>query len=111
MCRTAISWAIYGLCQRPDFQRKLHKEVSAVATETPSYEEINSLPCLDAIVRETLRTYSITPGILRVVAEDTMLPLSKPYVDREGNKQNSVLCVKAQQLCAVSFAESAYNSC
>jgi len=91
---TTISWAIYGLCQRPDFQRKLHKEVSAVATEAPSYEELNSLPCLDAIVRETLRTYSVAPGVFRTTAEDTMLPLSKPYVDKKGTKHNSVFVAK-----------------
>ena len=82
-----------------------------MATEALSYEELNSLPCLDAIVRETLRTYPVAPGIFRTAAEDTMLPLSKPYVDKEGNKQNSLLCVKAKQPCAASFAESAYNSC
>jgi len=47
-----------------DFQRKLHGEVSAVASKAPTYDEFNLLPLLDAVIQETLRTYSITPAIL-----------------------------------------------
>jgi hypothetical protein len=105
--RSAISWAIHGLCERPDFQHKLHVEISAVSNESPSYDELNSLPLLDAVTRETLRTYCVIPAVLRVAARDTMLPLSEPYVDKAGNKQASVLC--ANTICIVNFSQLIYN--
>lgn len=93
-----MSWTIHGLCENPNFQRKLRAEVSAMITEAPTYDELNSLPLLDAAVREGLRTYSIDPVAYRSTAEDTVLPLSKPYVDKVGKKQTSILCVKCKSV-------------
>jgi hypothetical protein len=79
-----------------DFQRKFHAEIRAATTDAPTYDELNSLPLLDAVVRETLRTYPIAPAVFRVTIEDTMLPLSKPYVDKMGRSQTSILCAKRE---------------
>ena len=47
-------------------------------------DELNSLPYLDAVVRETLRLHSPVPFTIRVAMQDDCLPLSEPFVDRKG---------------------------
>ena len=46
-----MTWSIFGLCEHPEFQTRLREEVSLFAG-MPSYDELNSLPFLDAVVRE-----------------------------------------------------------
>lgn len=52
---TSASWALYALSKAPAVQSKLRKELTALPTESPTMEEINSLPYLDAVVKEVLR--------------------------------------------------------
>lgn len=86
-----MSWAVFGLCKNPAAQRRLREECNAVGTECPSFDELNSLPFLDAVVRETLRLYAPVPGVPRVANEDTFLPLSTPFVDVKGITHSSIL--------------------
>ena len=48
-------WALFALSQRPDVQRKLRDELFQIQTDTPTMDELNSLPYLDMVVKETLR--------------------------------------------------------
>ena len=110
-CSAAISWAIYGLCVCSDCQRKFHAEIRAVTTDAPTYDELNSLPLLDAVVRETLRTYPTAPAVFRVTVEDTVLPLSKPYVDEMGRSQTLILCAKREFFFSSVLAQLVYLAC
>lgn len=47
-------------------------------------DELNALPYLDAVVRETLRIHSPVPSTLRVAVKDDILPLSTPVTDKNG---------------------------
>lgn len=47
-------------------------------------DELNSLPYLDAVVREALRLYPPVPFTERLTAKDDVLPLSVPVTDRNG---------------------------
>lgn len=53
-------------------------------------DELNALPYLDAVVRETLRLYTPIPSIPRVAVKDDIIPLDKPVVDRNGRTQKVV---------------------
>ena len=88
-----VSWAIYGLCTQPSTQLALREELLAVDTDTPTYDEINALPYLDAVIRETLRVFSPVAGTSRIAAEDSVLPLSKPIIDIHGKTHTELLCV------------------
>lgn len=57
----------------------------------PTYDELNSLPYLDAVIRETLRLWTPVPGTHRVATEDSVIPLSQPFVDLAGKKHERLL--------------------
>ncbi|KAJ4485445.1 cytochrome P450 [Lentinula aciculospora] len=87
---TAVTWTLLALTQDKEIQRKLRDELLQVQTESPTMDILNSLPYLDAVVRETLRVYSPVTGTLRVAMKDDMLPLSVPYTDRNGEVHNEI---------------------
>ena len=66
-----------------------------VSTDSPTMDELNELPYLDAVVRETLRVHAPVPGIMRVAMEDDVLPLSKPYTDKYGKVHDTLQYVSA----------------
>ena len=50
-------WCLFALTQAPEVQRKLREELLSVDTDKPDMDQLNSLPYLDAVCRETLRLY------------------------------------------------------
>jgi len=56
-------------------------------------DQLNSLPYLDLVVRETLRVHAPVPSTMRVAMKDDVLPLSKPFTDRKGNVHEGIRCV------------------
>jgi cytochrome P450 len=53
-------------------------------------DELNALPYLDAVVRETLRIHAPVASTMRVATADDILPLSEPIKDRNGNILDSI---------------------
>ena len=54
----ALSRILHLLAQHPDVQEKLRQELlDAGAADGLAYEELNRLPFLDSVCRETLRVY------------------------------------------------------
>jgi cytochrome P450 len=47
-------------------------------------EDLNTLPYLDAVVRETLRVHSPAPESAREAVKDDILPLKRPVTDENG---------------------------
>ena len=47
-------------------------------------DELSALPYLDMVVKESLRLHAPVPMTDRVVKKDDVIPLSKPYTDRNG---------------------------
>ncbi len=87
---TATTWCLYALTQAADVQRKLRDELFTIETDTPTMDQLNSLPYLDRVVRETLRLYAPVPETTRVAEKDDVIPVSEPFVDRFGQVQDSI---------------------
>ena len=85
-----MTWALYALSQNKQIQNKLRQEVSEVSTDNPTMDDLNGLPYLDAVVRETLRRYSPVTVIARTAGKDDFIPLSKPFTDRKGNVRHEI---------------------
>ena len=81
---TETMWCLFALSQVPEVQSRLRAELLTVQTDTPSSDELNALPFLDAVVRETLRLHAAVPNTIRIAMHDDVLPLSKPIVARHG---------------------------
>ncbi|KAH9847039.1 cytochrome P450 [Lenzites betulinus] len=87
---SSTTWCLYALTQAPDVQKKLRDELFTIQTDTPTMDELNSLPYLDAVVRETLRIHSPVPTTIRIATKDDVIPVSEPFVDRYGKVQDAI---------------------
>ncbi|KAF7375723.1 hypothetical protein MSAN_00461800 [Mycena sanguinolenta] len=55
-----------------------------VATDRPTMDELNALPYLDCVVRETLRLHAPVPATGRMALRDDIVPLAEPVTDTRG---------------------------
>jgi cytochrome P450 len=53
-------------------------------------EDLNALPYLDSVVRETLRIHPPVSNVTRSAKDDGIIPVGEPYVDRWGNTQHTI---------------------
>ncbi|KAE9395133.1 cytochrome P450 [Gymnopus androsaceus JB14] len=93
---TAVAWSLYALTQHPLIQTKLRQECLSLGTEEPTMEQLNSLPYLDAVVRESLRVHPPAPVLQRVAREDDVLPLQHPFTDKDGIVHTEIRIRKGQ---------------
>ncbi|KXN91995.1 Cytochrome P450 94A2 [Leucoagaricus sp. SymC.cos] len=96
---TATAWALFSIAQDQSVQMRLREELLAVTSENPSMDELNALPYLDAVVRETMRIHSPVPATMRLAAEDDVLPLQNPVVDKNGKIHHELKVSKGQIVC------------
>ncbi|KAG9074358.1 hypothetical protein FS749_014094 [Ceratobasidium sp. UAMH 11750] len=88
---TSTTWALYALSKHPRVQSKLREELqSAQLGDEPSMAELEKLPYLDNVVRETLRVFPAVPVISRQATEDAVIPVGQGYKDRYGVTQNEI---------------------
>ncbi|KAJ6606201.1 cytochrome P450 [Mycena vulgaris] len=81
---TATTWALYALTQNMAAQTRLREELLRVETDNPSMDQLNELPYLDCIVRETLRIHAPVPSTIRIATQDDVVPLATPFTDVNG---------------------------
>ena len=88
----ALSRTLQILASNPEAQAKLRAEVLEASNGEPmiDYETIVKLPYLDAVVRETLRVHAPVPVTNRVAMKDDLIPVSEPFVDRDGVVQDNI---------------------
>ena len=94
----ATTWCLYALSQAPDVQQKLREELLKVATDNPTMDELNALPYLDAVVRETMRVHAPVPSSIRIAMRDDVIPLNTPYVDVHGQVHDAVRVSKGSPI-------------
>ncbi|KAF7366287.1 hypothetical protein MSAN_00884900 [Mycena sanguinolenta] len=92
----STSWALHSLSLHPATQRKLRAELFTLSSENPTMEELNSLPYLECVVRETLRVHGPVAFMDRIATQDDVLPLSRPYIDKAGKSHDTFPIRKGQ---------------
>ncbi|KIK58241.1 hypothetical protein GYMLUDRAFT_700611 [Collybiopsis luxurians FD-317 M1] len=94
----AMSRILNLLCLHPNVQDKLRKEIVDARKEREgrrlTYDELVSLPYLDAICRETLRLYAPVSSMFRKCTDDVIVPLSKPVRGVDGSEITEVFLPK-----------------
>lgn len=78
------------MTQNLEAQNKLRNELLNVGTDTPTMDELNALPYLDAVVRETLRIHAPVPSTIRVATQDDILPLGEHIKDKYGKVMDGI---------------------
>ncbi|KAF8957832.1 cytochrome P450 [Flammula alnicola] len=91
-----ITRILHVLSENPAIQQRLRREIidSGITKSVPTFEDLNSLPYLDAIIKETLRLYPPLITVDRVAIKDTHLPLLKPIQLANGDMTSSILVKK-----------------
>ncbi|TDL20681.1 cytochrome P450 [Rickenella mellea] len=95
-------WCLHALSYLPEIQAKLREELLTVQTDTPSMAELDALPYLDVVMRETLRLHAAVPATFRQAAVDDVIPLSEPYKDRKGQLRYEIRQVYPHGCMAIS---------
>ncbi|KAJ6501018.1 cytochrome P450 [Mycena vitilis] len=93
---TALTWALLALTQNTAAQSRLREELLAVTTDQPTLDELDSLPYMDCVVRETLRLHSPVTDINRIALQDDVVPLDTPYTDTHGVAHQTLQIKKGQ---------------
>ncbi|KAJ6566145.1 cytochrome P450 [Mycena capillaripes] len=93
---TAATWALFALAKDKHIQTRLRNELLTVDNENPSMDELNALPYLDCVVRETLRAHSPVVASFRAALCDDIIPLETPYTDRTGMVHETIRLTKGQ---------------
>ncbi|XP_043105144.1 sterol 26-hydroxylase, mitochondrial-like [Puntigrus tetrazona] len=70
-----VLWALYLLSRDPEAQEALYQDVTRVLNgdKIPTAQEVNSMPYLKAVVKETLRMYPVVPMNSRVISENDVV--------------------------------------
>ncbi|KAI1790850.1 cytochrome P450 [Ganoderma leucocontextum] len=117
----AMSRILHLLAQHPNVQEKLRREAiqaRAAAGGDLDYDQVQAIPYLDAVCRETLRLYPPAPQTFRGTMEDAVLPLSQPIRGTDGStiKQlviprgtNIVIAIMACNRSKALWGEDAYE--
>ncbi|XP_044011948.1 cytochrome P450 9e2-like [Aphidius gifuensis] len=90
---TAISFAAHEIAANPEVQTRLQAEIDGLIEECKdegvTYEALNSLKYLDAVINESLRMWPVVPLLERVCSEDFVLPPTlpgkQPYTIKPGD--------------------------
>ncbi|KAL9711339.1 hypothetical protein Ac2012v2_005883 [Leucoagaricus gongylophorus] len=103
---SALSRILYLLTKYPNVQEKLRTEIMEAkhnrGGEDLDYDQLVTLPYLDAVCRETLRLYPPLGTASRIARKDMILPLSKPLRTTSG-KELTELVVPSETMIFISI--------
>jgi hypothetical protein len=91
----SLTWTLYLLAQNPVIQTRLRNELLSIAPTVPVseltdeeiqslYSNISNLPCLDNVMRESLRLIPPVHSSIRVATRDDEIPTMYPVHGRDG---------------------------
>ena len=93
---TALAWCLFALAQNQDVQAKLRDELQTSShnrgrgEEEISTENLDGLPYLDAVVKESSRLYPPVENAFREATREDVIPVSKPFEDGSGRVKKGI---------------------
>ncbi|KAJ7198981.1 cytochrome P450, partial [Mycena pura] len=93
-----LSLGLIELAKNPQFQDSLRAEIHAAIGINPENIPYDSLPLLNAFIKETLRMYPAEALSERVALADAVLPLSESVATTTGEQVHQIRIRKGQIL-------------
>ncbi|KDN46717.1 hypothetical protein RSAG8_04097, partial [Rhizoctonia solani AG-8 WAC10335] len=93
----ALARILQLLASNTGIQTRLRAELQE-APEALSYDELNALPYLDALCRETLRLFPPVPVMEREALKDWVVPLRYPLKGKNGNTITEITIRKGTRI-------------
>ncbi|EKM53350.1 uncharacterized protein PHACADRAFT_259662 [Phanerochaete carnosa HHB-10118-sp] len=107
---STIGWALLELARHPKAQTRLRQEIigkrSTRGGAGLTAADAESMPYLQAVLREVLRVHPIISQTFRVAVRDDVLPLSKPLTTKSGKVLEKLPIPKGAR---VILSVAAYN--
>ncbi|KAJ3822152.1 cytochrome P450 [Lentinula raphanica] len=108
-----ICWAAYELARNLDLQARLRAEIKSTwkgddrrESDEFTLKELESMPLLNAMCKETLRCYPVAIHLFRTANEDDVIPLSKPIIGTTGR---TIMEIPVPRGTNIVVSPSAYN--
>ncbi|EKM53348.1 uncharacterized protein PHACADRAFT_124964 [Phanerochaete carnosa HHB-10118-sp] len=107
---STIGWALLELARHPEAQTRLRQEIigkrSTRGGAGLTAADAESMPYLQAVLREVLRVHPVIGHTFRVAERDDVLPLSKPLTTKSGKVLEKLPVPKGTRVIA---SVAAYN--
>ncbi|EIW81246.1 cytochrome P450 [Coniophora puteana RWD-64-598 SS2] len=88
---SALTWCMYALAKSPASQRALRRALQTISPESETLDdEVDRLPYLDWVVRESLRLHAPITWTMRAAMSDDEIPVQQPYLDKHGRERTSI---------------------
>ncbi|KAF7302862.1 PAH-inducible cytochrome P450 monooxygenase [Mycena kentingensis (nom. inval.)] len=88
----ALAWALHELSKDQAYQTKLRTEITGASRPI----DYDSLPLLNALLKEVLRLYPAAPFLERIASTDGSIPLSQPITTTRGERIDRIPVRKGQ---------------
>ncbi|KAG7444713.1 cytochrome P450 [Guyanagaster necrorhizus] len=98
---STLTWTLFELCNHPAQQDRIRAEIAQVRSRYQTKGELtsadyDSMPFMNAVIKETLRFHPIVPSLLRSAACDDVIPLTDPVITSAGVKLTEISVEKGQ---------------
>ncbi|KAJ8087892.1 hypothetical protein PM082_006749 [Marasmius tenuissimus] len=112
---STLNWLLCELSYHPEWQERLTQEIRVVrnqhSTDGPlTVKELESMPILNAIIKETLRFRPIVPELVREAVNDDIIPLDSPITDISGSVWKEIPVTKGQRVALNIFKYNRFKS-
>ncbi|KAJ7841213.1 cytochrome P450 [Mycena olivaceomarginata] len=93
-----LAFGLLELARHPEFQEQLRAEIHASRATASSAISYDTMPLLNAFVKETLRVYPVGPIQERIATQDMVIPLADEITTTAGERINQIPVRKGQVL-------------
>ncbi|KIK62944.1 hypothetical protein GYMLUDRAFT_259715 [Collybiopsis luxurians FD-317 M1] len=99
---STTAWMLYSLARNPKQQSRLYQEIremrERLGPNAPTAQDLDSMPFLNAVIKETLRRYPIIPNLIREAQSDDIIPLQFPVTSVSGDAVSQIPVSKGQRV-------------